>query len=73
MVEAVVRDKKRILPCVAYLQGEYGVDGIFMGVPVLLGGGGVERVVELSLTESELRALRTSANAVRKLVAQLRP
>jgi malate dehydrogenase len=72
MVEAVVRDKKRILPCVAYLQGEYGVEGIFMGVPVLLGGGGVERVVELSLTEAELKALLTSADAVRKLVARLR-
>jgi malate dehydrogenase len=72
MIEAVVRDKKRILPCVAYLQGEYGVEGIFMGVPVLLGGAGVERVVELSLTAPELTALLSSADAVRKLVARLR-
>jgi malate dehydrogenase len=72
MVEAVVRDKKRILPCVAYLQGEYGIDGIFMGVPVLLGACGVERVLELKLNQTELAALRKSAAAVRKLVAQLR-
>jgi malate dehydrogenase len=71
MIEAVVRDKKRILPCVAYLQGEYGVKGIFMGVPVLLGGAGVERVVELSLTATELSALCSSADAVRTLVARL--
>jgi malate dehydrogenase len=72
MVEAVVRDKKRVLPCVAYLEGEYGLDGIFMGVPVLLGGGGVERVLELTLNEAELFSLRSSAEAVRKLVAQVR-
>jgi len=72
MIEAVVRDKKRILPCVAYLQGEYGIDGIFMGVPVLLGAGGVERVLELKLNQTELAALRQLAAAVRKLVAQLR-
>ena len=72
MVEAVVRDKKRILPCVAYLQGEYGIDGIFMGVPVLLGGGGVERVLELKLNPSEMAALKKSAEAVRQLVDQLR-
>jgi malate dehydrogenase len=72
MVEAVVRDKKRILPCVAYLQGEYGIDGIFMGVPVLLGGGGVERVLELTLNPPERAALQKSAEAVRALVDQLR-
>lgn len=72
MVEAVVRDKKRILPCVAYLQGEYGIEGIFMGVPVLLGARGAERVLELRLNDSELAALRTSAEKVRKLVSQLR-
>lgn len=71
MVEAIVRDKKRVLPCVAYLQGEYGLDGIFMGVPVLLGGAGVERVLELKLNQAELDALWKSAEAVRKLIAQL--
>jgi malate dehydrogenase len=72
MVEAVVRDKKRVLPCVTYLQGEYGLDGIFMGVPVLLGAGGAERVFELKLNPVELKALQKSAEAVRKLVAQVR-
>ena len=71
MVEAIVRDKKRVLPCVAYLQGEYGIHGIFMGVPVLLGANGVEQVLELKLNAAELEALRKSADAVRKLVAQL--
>ncbi|MGH7235079.1 MAG: malate dehydrogenase, partial [Nitrospiraceae bacterium] len=71
MVETIVRDKKRVLPCVAYLQGEYGIHGIFMGVPVLLGAKGVERVLELKLNAAELEALRKSADAVRKLVAQI--
>lgn len=72
MIEAIVRDKKRVLPCVTYLQGEYGIDGIFMGVPVLLGAGGVERVFELKLNQAEIEALRKSAEAVRTLVAQVR-
>ena len=71
MVETIVRDKKRVLPCVAYLHGEYGIDGIFMGVPVLLGANGVERVLELKLNAAELQALRKSADAVRKLVARI--
>lgn len=71
MVEAIVRDKKRVLPCVAYLQGEYGIDGIFMGVPVILGGSGVERVLELNVNAMELEAIRRSDDAVRALVDQL--
>jgi len=71
MVEAVVKDKKRVLPCVAFLQGEYGLDGIFMGVPVIVGGRGVERILELKLDATELATLRKSADAVRALVAQL--
>jgi malate dehydrogenase len=71
MVEAIVRDKKRVLPCVAYLQGEYGINGIFMGVPVILGGSGVERVLELNVNAMELEAIRRSANAVKGLVDQL--
>jgi malate dehydrogenase len=71
MVEAIVRDKKRVLPCVAYLEGEYGIEGIFMGVPVLLGAGGVERVLELKLNPDEQEALNRSAAAVQSLVAQL--
>jgi malate dehydrogenase len=71
MVEAVVRDKKRVLPCVAYLQGEYGINGIFMGVPVIIGRSGVERILELKLNPAELEAIRRSADAVRTLVARL--
>jgi len=68
MVEAILKDKKRILPCAAYLEGEYGIDGIYFGVPVVLGRGGVEKVVELPLTEDEMALVRASAEAVRKSV-----
>lgn len=71
MVEAIVRDKKRVLPCVAHLQGEYGIDDIFMGVPVIIGAGGVERVLELKVNAMELEAIRRSADAVKRLVDQL--
>lgn len=71
MVEAVLRDKKRVLPCVAYLQGEYGIEGLFMGVPVIIGAGGVERVLELKVNAMELEAIRRSAEAVKRLVDQL--
>jgi malate dehydrogenase len=70
MVESIVRDKKRVLPCVAYLQGEYGITDAFMGVPVLLGSSGVERVFELKLNASELEAIRQSAKSVRQAVGQ---
>jgi malate dehydrogenase len=70
MVESIVRDKKRVLPCVAYLQGEYGINDAFMGVPVLLGSSGVERVFELKLNASELEAIRQSAKSVRQPVGQ---
>jgi malate dehydrogenase len=66
MVEAIVKDKKRILPCAAYLQGEYGQDGIFLGVPCKLGAGGLEEIVEVELTDSEKSALQKSADAVRE-------
>lgn len=65
MVEAVIRNRKRILPCVAVLDGEYGQSNIAMGVPVVLGEGGMEKVVELPLTEDERRALQASADSVR--------
>jgi len=71
MVEAILKDKKRILPCAAYLEGEYGIHGITFGVPVVLGGQGVERVVELKLTEEEMQLVRASAEAVRKSVKGL--
>jgi malate dehydrogenase len=71
MVAAVLRDKKKILPCAAYLEGEYGIDGLFIGVPAKLGRGGLEKIVELELTEEENQALQASAGAVRELVEKL--
>lgn len=68
MVDAVVLDKKRILPCAAYLEGEYGINGLYVGVPVKLGAGGVEQIIEIKLTDEESEALRRSAAAVRELI-----
>ena len=68
MVDAVLLDQKRLLPCAALLEGEYGIDGVYMGVPVILGAGGVEKVVELELTSDEKALLGNSADAVRELV-----
>ena len=65
MVEAILKDKKRILPCSAYLEGEYGIEGIYFGVPVVLGGQGVEKVVELALNDDEMALVKKSAEAVR--------
>jgi malate dehydrogenase len=69
MVDSVLLDKKRVLPCAAYLQGEYGIDGVFVGVPVKLGAGGIEQIVEMKLTSEESAALHKSAESVRELVA----
>ncbi len=71
MVEAVLRDRKRILPCAALLEGEYGQRGIFAGVPVVLGGDGVERVIELDLTNEERAAFEASCRDVRESLAKL--
>ena len=68
MVEAVLLDKKRILPACVYLEGEYGIDGLCVGVPVKLGAGGVEQVLEIRLTGEEQAALRGSAASVGELV-----
>lgn len=68
MVEAVLLDKKRILPACAYLEGEYGINGLCVGVPVKLGAGGVEQIMQIGLTEEELTALRHSAASVQELV-----
>ena len=68
MTEAVLKDKKRILPAIAYLQGEYGYDNLFMGVLVVLGGGGVEKVLEIDLTPEEKAALDKSAESVRNVI-----
>jgi malate dehydrogenase len=71
MVHAVMLDEKRVLPCTAYLEGEYGIDGLYMGVPVKLGADGIEQVVELELTEDEQTQLQESADAVREVVGVL--
>src|SRR5689334_11638319 len=71
MVDSIVLDEKRVLPCTAYLEGEYGIDGLYMGVPVKLGATGVERIVELDLTDDEQTALQASADAVREVVGVL--
>ena len=71
MIEAIVRDKKRLLPAAAYLEGEYGIGGVYIGVPILLGAGGVERIIEVELTDDERAALRRSAAAVEELVEAL--
>jgi malate dehydrogenase len=71
MVDSVVLDQKRVLPCTALLQGEYGIDDLYMGVPVKLGAGGVEEIFELDLTDEERAALDESAAAVREVVSVL--
>jgi malate dehydrogenase len=71
MVEAIVLDQKRMLPCTAYLEGEYGIDGLYIGVPVKLGAGGIEEIVELELSERERAELERSADAVREVVGVL--
>jgi malate dehydrogenase len=71
MVDAVMLDEKRVLPCTAYLEGEYGTDALYMGVPVKLGAGGIEEIVQLDLTDEEQRAFEASAAAVREVVSVL--
>ena len=68
MVEAFILDRKEVLPCAAYLEGEYGVNGLYAGVPVVIGGGGVERVIEIELTAAEKKAFDGSVAHVRELV-----
>jgi malate dehydrogenase len=69
MVEAILQDKKKILPCAAYLQGEYGIDGYYIGVPCKLGAAGLEKIIEIKLTAEEDAALKKSAEAVKELCA----
>jgi malate dehydrogenase len=68
MVEAILKDKKKILPCAAYLEGEYGIKGLFVGVPVKLGASGIEQILEIKLTAEEKAALDRSSSSVRELV-----
>jgi len=71
MVEAILKDKKKILPCAVYLEGEYGIKGLFVGVPVKLGSRGVEEIVQIKLAADENAALQKSAAYVRELVTVL--
>jgi malate dehydrogenase len=71
MVEAILKDKKKILPCAAYLEGEYGIRGLFVGVPVKLGARGIEQIIEIKLTPKEKAALDKSAASVHELVSVL--
>lgn len=73
MVESILKDKKKVLPCTALLEGEYGVDGLFIGVPVKLGAKGIEQIYELTLSSDESAALKNSAAAVQDLVDVLKP
>jgi malate dehydrogenase len=68
MVEAIIKDKKKILPCAAFLEGEYGINGLFVGVPVKLGARGIEEIIQINLTTEERAALQKSAAAVQELV-----
>jgi malate dehydrogenase len=72
MVDSICLDEKRVLPCTAYLEGEYGIDGLYMGVPAKLGAAGVEDIVSLRLTPEEKRMLRASSAAVRDVVSVLK-
>jgi malate dehydrogenase len=71
MVEAILKDKKRILPCCVWLEGEYGLSDTMVGVPVILGGGGVEKIIEVELTEGDRKALHTSAGHVKELLGKV--
>jgi malate dehydrogenase len=71
MVDSIMLDEKRVLPCTAYLEGEYGIEGLYMGVPVKLGRGGIEEIIELDLSEDEQTMLNESADAVREVVGVL--
>jgi len=68
MVEAILKDKKKIVPCAAYLEGEYGIHGLFIGVPCKLGSNGIEKIIEIKLTPEEQAALQKSADSVKELV-----
>jgi malate dehydrogenase len=72
MAESIIKDKKKVLPCAAYLEGEYGIKGLFVGVPVKLGAGGVEKIYEVKLTAEEQAKLQKSADSVKELVDVLK-
>jgi len=72
MAEAILKDRKKILPCAAYLEGEYGIQGLFVGIPVKLGASGIEQIIEIKLMPEEQAALEKSAAAVRELVEAMK-
>ncbi|WP_456273780.1 malate dehydrogenase [Bacillus sp. AK031] len=72
MVEAILKDQRRVIPAIAYLEGEYGFEGIYLGVPTILGGGGLEQIIELELEEDEKAALSKSADSVRNVMKVLK-
>jgi malate dehydrogenase len=72
MTESILKDKKKILPCAAYLEGEYGIHNLYIGVPVKLGANGIEEIIEIKLTEDEQTALNRSADAVKELVETMK-
>jgi malate dehydrogenase len=72
MAESILKDKKKVLPCAAYLEGEYGINGLFVGVPVKLGAGGIEKIYEIKLTSDEQAMLKKSADSVQELVDVLK-
>jgi malate dehydrogenase len=71
MVDSIMLDEKRVLPCTAYLEGEYGIEDLYMGVPVKLGAEGIEEIIKLDLSDDEREQLRASAEAVRDVVGVL--
>jgi malate dehydrogenase len=73
MVESILKDKKKVLPCAVLLEGEYGINGLFVGVPVKLGSRGIEKIYEIHLTDAEKQALAKSAAAVQELIDVLKP
>jgi malate dehydrogenase len=73
MVESILKDKKKVLPCAAYLEGEYGINGLFVGVPVKLGARGIEKIYEIQLTDAEKAMLSKSAGAVQELIDVIKP
>jgi malate dehydrogenase len=71
MVDSIMLDEKRVLPCTAYLEGEYGIDGLYMGVPIKLGAAGIEAIYQLDLSDDEQALLKKSSDAVREVVGVL--
>ena len=72
MAEAFLNDQKRILPCAAYVDGKYGLDGLYVGVPVMIGAGGVEQIVEIALDDEDKAGLTVSVDAVKELLVACR-